>query len=144
MTVKEGSKVKVEYLGKLDNGEIFDRSDRSGKQEPLEFTIGNKQVIPGFESAVMGMKEGDSTTVELNPEDAYGEVREDLYHEVPKNALPKEQEPKEGMMLMMMSPQGQQIPAVIKEVKDEAIVLDLNHPLAGKKLIFDIKVVGIE
>lgn len=143
MAVKKGSKVKVEYEGKFENGEVFDSSNKTGEQRPLEFVAGEGHVIPGFDKAVIGMNENEEKSIEINPDEAYGEVRDDLKHEVPKSALPKEQEPKKGMMLIMTNPQGQQIPALIDEVKDDSIILNLNHPLAGKKLLFKIKVVGI-
>tara|TARA_Y100000310_G_C20346428_1_gene652239 strand:- start:57 stop:515 length:459 start_codon:yes stop_codon:yes gene_type:complete len=144
MSIKEGSKVKVEYEGKFETGEVFDSSKRTGEEKPLEFTVGEKQVIPGFENAVIGMKLNEEKSVEISPEDGYGERKEELKQEVPRTALPKDQEPKEGMMLIMSSPEGQQFPARISEVTADAIFLDLNHPLAGKKLLFKIKVVGID
>ena len=143
MTVKKGSKVKVEYEGKFENGEVFDSSNKTGEQRPLEFVAGEGHVIPGFDNAVLGMEKDEEKDVEINPEEGYGQLKEELKHEVPKDALPKEQEPKKGMMLIMTSPQGQQIPGVIEDVKDNSVILNLNHPLAGKKLLFKIKVVDI-
>lgn len=144
MAVEHGDKIRVEYEGRLENGEVFDSSNKTGKQKPLEFVAGENQVIKGFDDAVVGMNEGEEKSFSIAPENAYGEIREDLKREIPKNSLPQDQEPKKGMMLVMSSPQGQQIPAVINDVKDDIVVLDLNHPLAGKKLLFNVKVVGIE
>lgn len=144
MSVKKGSKVKIEYEGKLENGEIFDSSNRGGEQHPIEFNVGEGRVIPGFENAVIGMNLGEEKEFEINPEDAYGEIKEELVREVPKSAFPENQEPKEGMVVVLSAQNGQQFPVKIKEVKDDAIVLDMNHPLAGKKLIFKIKVTGID
>jgi FKBP-type peptidyl-prolyl cis-trans isomerase 2 len=144
MAVKQGDKVSVEYEGKLEDGEIFDSSNKTGEQRPLIFIAGENQVIKGFDDAVMGMNEGEEKSFELNPSEAYGEKREDLKKEIPRDSLPQDQEPKKGMMLVMSSPEGQQFPAVIDDVTDKTVVLNLNHPLAGKKLLFSVKVVGIE
>lgn len=141
---KEGSKVSLDYTGKLESGEIFDSSKHGDHSHPLEFTIGSKQVIPGFEKAVMGMKKGDKKEFEINPEDAYGKVNPQLVQEIPKSALPEGQEPKEGMVLIMNSPDGRQFPVKIAKVNKDTISIDLNHPLAGKKLIFDIEVLDVE
>ena len=142
MALKKGQKVKVEYEGKLEDGTLFDSSERAGK--PLEFTIGEKMVIPGFEAGIVEMKKGEEKEIKISPKDAYGEERKDLVKEVPKDALPKGQEPKEGMMLALQSPDGRQIPAKITKVTDKSIMIDLNHPLAGKTLIFKVKLVDIE
>ena len=144
MVVEKGSKVKVQYEGKLESGEVFDASNKSGEERPLEFVAGEGHVIKGFDNAVLGMEEGDEKDIEINPEEAYGERREEMKQEIPKSVLPQDKTPEKGMMLMMSSPQGQQMPAKIDEVKEDSIVIDLNHPLAGKKLLFKIKVVGIE
>ena len=144
MVVEKGSKVKVEYEGKFEDGKVFDSSNKTGSQVPLEFVAGEGMVIKGFDDAVMGMKEGDEKSFEVEPSEGYGEKRDELKQEIPKSALPQGQEVQKGMMLIMNSPQGQQFPVVIDDVKDDTIVLDLNHPLAGKKLLFNIKVVGVD
>jgi FKBP-type peptidyl-prolyl cis-trans isomerase 2 len=140
MSVKNGDKVKVEYTGKLDDGNVFDTSE--GKA-PIEFEVGTKKVIPGFEKAVLGMKKGEEKEVKIKPEDAYGVINPDFVKKIPRTMLPPGQEPKPGMMLLMKSKEGQQIPARIAEVSDKEITIDLNHPLAGKTLNFKIKVVDI-
>ncbi len=140
MSVEKGNKVKVEYEGKLEDGTVFDSSEKHGGK-PLEFEVGTGQVIPGFENAVVGMEKGEEKEVTIKPEEAYGEPRDDLIKKVPKEQLPKEQEPKEGMVLMVGLPNGAQIPAKIVGIDDKEVSLDLNHPLAGKTLIFKIKVV---
>lgn len=140
--VKEGDTVKVHYTGKLtEDGTVF---DSSREREPLEFTLGNGQLIPGFEKAVVGMEEGDNTTVELDSEDAYGERREDLELEVSKSDLPDNIDPQVGMQLQMQQQEeGQAIPVQITEVEDEFVKLDANHPLAGKDLTFDIELIEL-
>ena len=138
--VKNGDKVKVHYHGKLHNGETFDSSE--GK-EPLEFTVGGGQVIKGFDMGVMGMQVGDKRTVEIDVENAYGAKNEDMIIEFPKTQFPPDMKPEPGMQLMMNNGQGQSFPVLVKEVKEESVLLDANHPLAGEDLIFDIELVEI-
>ena len=138
--VKSGDKVKVHYHGKLRNGETFDSSQG---REPLEFTVGGGQVIKGFDEGVKGMQVGDKRTVEIEVGDAYGEKNEDMIIEFPKAQFPPDMNPEPGMQLMMNNGQGQQFPVVIKEVKEDSVLLDANHPLAGEDLIFDIELVEI-
>ena len=137
MAIKQGDTIKVDYTGSLEDGQVFDSSE--GKQ-PLEFEVGAGKIIPGFDKAVVGMEKGEEKEITIKPEDAYGQPRDDLQKEVPRSALPQDQEPKEGMGLMMNTPQGQQIPARIVKVTEENITIDLNHPLAGKTLKFKIKI----
>lgn len=140
MVAKTNDKVKVHYKGTLSNGEIFDSSEG---REPLEFTLGGGQVIPGFDNGVMGMKIDESKTINIPAAEAYGEARAELIQDVPKEHLPAEIQPEVGMQLMSQSPDGQQIPLVITEVKDETITVDANHPLAGKDLTFELTLVEI-
>jgi len=142
MKVEKGNKIKIEYEGKFEDGTIFDSSEKHG--QPLEFVAGVGQVVPGFDNAVIGMEKGEEKEVEIEPQEGYGERREELRKEIPRDMLPRDQEPKEGMILMMQSPEGHQFPAKISEVTGDKITVDLNHPLAGKKLIFKIKIVDIE
>ena len=140
-TVKEGDTVKVHYTGKLNDGSVFDSSQ---DREPLEFTLGEGQLIPGFENAVTGMEEGDSTTVDIPIDEAYGERRDDLELEVAKNELPDNVEPEVGMQLQMQQQEsGEAVPVQITKVEDEKVTLDANHPLAGKDLTFDIELVEV-
>ena len=138
--VQNGDKVKVHYHGKLRNGETFDSSQG---REPLEFTVGGGQVIKGFDEGVKGMQVGVKRTVEIGVTDAYGEKNEDMVIEFPKAQFPPDMKPEAGMQLMMNNGQGQQFPVVIKEVGEETVLLDANHPLAGEDLIFDIELVEI-
>ena len=138
--VKNNDKVKVHYTGTLANGQVFDSSvDR----EPLEFTIGAGQMIPGFEKGVIDMELKEKKTINIPSAEAYGEAREELKQEVSKEHLPADLKPEIGMNLMSQTPDGQQMQFMITEVKDKSIVVDGNHPLAGKDLIFEIELVGI-
>ena len=138
--VKSGDKVRVHYHGKLRNGETFDSSEG---REPLEFTVGSGQVIKGFDEGVKGMQTGDKRVVEIAVEDAYGEKEEGRVVEFPKEQFPEDLNPEIGMQLMMSDGQGHSIPVLVSEVKEESIILDANHPLAGEDLIFDIELIEI-
>lgn len=140
--VKKGDKVKVEYTGTLDDGTVFDSTEKHGGK-PLEYEAGSAQLIKGFDNAVIGMKVGEEKEVHLKAEEAYGGPKPELMKKIPREQLPKEPEPKEGMFLGVGLPNGQQVPAKITAVDEKEITIDLNHPLAGKALTFKIKVVGI-
>lgn len=141
MALKKGDKVKVEYTGTLDDGSVFDSSEKHGK--PLEFEIGAGMIIPGFEKAVMEMKKGEEKEIKLTSSEAYGDPNPDLVKKIPKEQLPKDKEPAPGMILIINLPNSQQVPARITEVSDKEVTIDLNHPLAGKNLNFKIKLVEI-
>ncbi|OAD40690.1 FKBP-type peptidyl-prolyl cis-trans isomerase [Polaribacter atrinae] len=138
--VKENNTVKVHYTGKLTDGQIFDTSE--GK-EPIEFTLGEGKLIPGFEKGLIDMKVSEKKTITIAKEEAYGEVNEQLIQEVNKSDLPQDMEPQVGMGLVSKSPDGREMNLMVVEVKDESIVIDGNHPLAGKDLVFDLEVVEI-
>jgi FKBP-type peptidyl-prolyl cis-trans isomerase 2 len=140
-TVKANDTVRVHYTGKLADGEIFD--DSRGR-EPIEFTLGAGQVIPGFEKAVLDMAVSDTKTVNIPSADAYGDHRPELIQAVPLSELPEEIKPEIGMQLVSQAPDGQQIPLVVTEVNDDNIMVDANSPLAGKDLIFDLELVEIK
>lgn len=140
MTAKKNDTVKVHYKGTLSTGEIFDTSEG---REPLEFTVGAGQMIPGFDKGVEGMAVEETKTINIPCAEAYGEVKQEMIQEVPKNQLPPEIKPEVGMQLMSQTPEGHQIPLVVTEVKDESITVDANHPLAGKDLTFEITMVSI-
>jgi FKBP-type peptidyl-prolyl cis-trans isomerase 2 len=140
MPIKKGDKVKVEYTGTLEDGTVFDSSEKHG--EPIEFEVGAGQMISGFDAAVVGMKKGEEKEITLQPSEAYGDTNPQLIQKIPREQMPKE-ELKPGMMLMVGLQSGQQIPAKITDVTDKEVTLDLNHPLAGKKLTFKIKIVSV-
>lgn len=139
--VKQNDTVKVHYTGKLKDGQVFDTSE--GK-EPIEFTLGQGQLIPGFEKGLIDMKVQEKKTITIPQDEAYGEAREELIQEVAKDQLPEEIKPEVGMGLVSKTPDGKEMNLVVAEVKEETIVVDGNHPLAGKDLIFDLEVVEIK
>jgi len=139
-TAKKGDKVKVHYTGTLTDGTVF---DSSLEREPIEFELGAGQMIAGFDKAVDGMSIGDKKTTEIPSAEAYGEKRDDMMVLVPNDKVPADIKPEVGMQLSMQQPDGQPLPVVIAEVNDENIVLDANHPLAGKDLNFEIELVEI-
>ncbi|GAC1381159.1 MAG: peptidylprolyl isomerase [Ginsengibacter sp.] len=137
---KQGDKVKVHYTGKLTNGEQFDSSDG---REPLEFTVGAGQMIKGFDDAMPGMKVGDKKTINIQPGDAYGEINKDAMIEFPKSNIPPDMKLEKGMQLQLRNQNGQPFPVTVTEIKDDVVVLDANHELAGKELVFDIELMEI-
>lgn len=140
MPVQKGDTVKIEYTGTFDDGTVFDSSETHG--QPLEFEVGAGKVIKGFDQAVMGMEKGEEREIKIQPEDGYGPVNPQLFQKIPREQLPKDQEPQAGMMLMVGLPSGDQIPATIYDLSDTEVTLDLNHPMAGKVLNFKLKLVG--
>ncbi|GAB4375799.1 MAG: peptidylprolyl isomerase [Salibacteraceae bacterium] len=138
--VKKGDNVTLHYTGTLKNGEQFDSSEG---REPLSFEAGSGQVIEGFDEAVIGMKADEKKTVTIPADKAYGQVREELVYEVPRSSIPPNIKPEKGMRLVSNLSDGRQIPVTVKEVTDEHVILDANHPLAGEDLTFEIKIVSI-
>ena len=141
MIIKTGDKVKIEYTGTLDDGTIFDSSVDHGN--PLEFEVGGGQVIKGFDDAVLGMKENEEKQFSILPVDAYGEHDPTLVQKVPREVFPQDAELVPGLLFEAGLPTGEKVPATITEVQGEIISVDLNHPLAGKRLNFKIKVSAI-
>jgi peptidylprolyl isomerase len=137
--ITKGNTVDVHYTGKLTTGEVFDSSE--GK-EPLKFQVGSGQIIPGFEEGLMGKKVGDKITVNIQPENAYGQVREDLFVKVPLDKMPGEVQV--GQSLQAVGDDNRPVQVIIKEVNEDHAVIDGNHPFAGKELIFDIEVVSVQ
>lgn len=138
--VKKGDTVKVHYQGRMTNGETFDSSEG---REPLEFKVGSGMVIAGFDNGVLDMKEGDKKTVEIPVDNAYGPRDESLVIEFPREKLPPDLKPEEGMQLQLSNQDGQAYPVVVTSVGENSIMLDANHPLAGEDLVFDIELVEI-
>lgn len=137
--VKNGDTVSVHYTGKLEDGSIFDTSLIEGRQ-PLTTTLGQGQLIKGFETGLIDMLEGEKKTIEIESEDAYGPIIQEMISEVPKSHVPEGISV--GESLQGTGPMG---PVIVKivEVKDDVVVIDANHPLAGKKLVFDLELVSI-
>ncbi len=141
-TAKKGDTVKVNYTGTFDDGTVFDSTDKH--DAPLEFKVGAGMVIKGFDAAVLGMKKGEEKQFSIEPKDGYGDHNPAMLKKVSKDKVPGGKDLKAGMMIALQAPNGMQIPGKIAEVNATEIVLDLNHPLAGKKLIFKIKIVEIQ
>jgi len=140
-TAKKGDKVKVEYVGTLEDGTVFDSSEKHNA--PLEFEVGSGHIIQGFDNAVEGMKVGEEKEITLSPNEAYGEYNPELIKDIPKEVFPQDQTIQVGMVFMLNLPSGQQVPAKISEIKDQEVTIDLNPPLAGKTLKFKIKLLAI-
>lgn len=138
--VENGDIVKIHYAGKLSDGTVFDSSKEG---EPLEFTVGQGRVIDGLNDGVMGMAIGESKTIKISPDRAFGEQKDELVAEVEKDQLPATLEPQVGQKLESMQDDGRLIIFTVAEVKEQSIVLDANHPLAGKDLAFEVELVEI-
>lgn len=136
----KGDAVKVHYTGKLNDGTVF---DSSANREPLQFTLGDGNMIKGFDAAVQGMEIGQEKSVTIPSNEAYGEKRDDMMLDIPLTQVPPHIKPEVGMELSLQNQQGQPVPVRVVGVEEEKIILDANHPLAGQDLIFDITLVEI-
>ena len=143
MTIKIGDLIAVNYEGRFEDGEIFDSSSKEGHEHPLEFKAGTGQVVAGFDKAVLGMENGQEKEFTLKPEEAYGEYNPQLQQKIRRDQLPEDQEPEVGMTIVAKTPDGSQFPIQITEVNEKEVTLDMNHPLAGKTLIFKIKILDV-
>lgn len=139
--VKDGDTVSIHYTGTLIDGTVFDSSEG---REPLEFVVGSGQIIPGLDVALPGMAEGDSKVVQIACTEAYGPINPAMRQGVPRDAIPDEIDLKPGLQLQMQTPEGQPLPVTVVEVGEDEVMLDANHPLAGKDLTFDFQVVSIK
>jgi peptidylprolyl isomerase len=137
--IADGKTVRIHYIGTLNDGTQF---DSSAGRDPLEFETGSGMVIPGFDSAVRDMPVGGKKTVTIPSAEAYGEAREEMIGDIPKDHFPPEMKLSVGMQLQMMSPQGP-LGVIVKEIKEDAVTVDANHPLAGKDLTFELELVEI-
>lgn len=138
--VQEGDTVRIHYTGTLDNGTQF---DSSAGQDPIEFTLGNKDVIPGFENGVKGMQIGDQKKIHIPAEEAYGERNDSLVEQVPLQNFPDDLELQVGMQLQAQSPNGENFNVIVTALNEEAATIDGNHPLAGEALNFELELVEI-
>ena len=140
-SARTGSTVKIHYTGKLDDGTVFDSSIGG---EPLNFTIGSSQVIPGFENGVIGMKVNDVKTIRLEPADAYGDRNEELLFTVSRDEVPGDIQPAEGQRFQISNDDGNSFVATIVEVGAGDVTFDANHPLAGMALTFELELLEIQ
>lgn len=138
---KQGDTVAIHYTGRLDDGTVF---DSSRDRDPLEFTLGEGKVIPGFEKAVEGMTEGETKETTIPPEEAYGPRNEEMVLTVERDRLPAELDPEVGQHLQMQTQDGQIFEVTVADLDDESVKLDANHPLAGQDLTFDLEVVRVD
>ena len=138
--VKDGDTVRVHYSGRLEGGDVF---DESAGRDPLEFKVGAGQVIPGFDEGVRGMAVGERRTLEIEADDAYGQTRPQLVATIPRDRAEFPFDPQVGMNFLLPLQDGNQIEVVVTEVTETEVTIDGNHPLAGRKLIFDIELVEI-
>ena len=136
--VKNGDSVRVHYTGKLEDGTEF---DSSRKREPIEVTVGSGSLIPGFEKGIVGMQIGDKKTITVQPDDAYGERNHGLVVEIDKKDFPSDITPEVGMPLQVKQSDDNIINVMITEITEGSVIIDANHPLAGKPLVFDIELV---
>lgn len=141
MAIKIGDRVKIEYTGTLDDGTIFDSSSDHGS--PLEFEVGSGQVIKGFDDAIVGMNEGEEKQFNIAPAEAYGEHDSTLVQKVPRAIFPPDAELAPGLLFEAGLPTGEKVPATITEINEGVVSVDLNHPLAGKRLTFKIRVSSV-
>ena len=140
--VQNGSAVKLHYKGTFTDGKVFDDSKKLGT--PMRVLVGNSNLIKGFESALIGMKEGQTKTINLSPEQAYGQVQEEAIITVPKTAFPQNFVFNQGALVSGNTPDGRELRAKIISIDEQQVVLDHNHPLAGKDINFEIELVEIE
>jgi len=144
MSVKKGDRVVVNYTGTLDDGTVFDSSYHGDHSHPIEFIVGSGEIIKGFDDAVLGMEVGEEKDITILPEEAYGERKEELIQKIPKEQFPDSEGLKEGMGVNLMTTDGNEFPATIVKIEDDFITMDLNHPLAGEKLNFKLKLEEIK
>lgn len=139
-TAKQGDTVQIHYTGTLEDGTVFDSSEG---RDPLSFTLGQGQVISGFEEAALGMEVGETKKARIDVDEAYGQRRDDLVLEVPREQLPDELEVDVGTPLQLQQPDGQAVPVTVAALDETTVTLDANHPLAGQALTFEMTLVGI-
>jgi peptidylprolyl isomerase len=141
MIIAAGNQVSVHYTGTFEDGEVFDSSQDRG---PLSFEVGAGQMIQGFDQAVLGMKQGETKKITLAPEEAYGPRNEELLIDIPSAQFPEDMKLEVGMMLQLTNQAGQPVPATVAGISAESVKMDVNHPMAGKTLVFDIEIVEVK
>ncbi|MBN2014738.1 MAG: FKBP-type peptidyl-prolyl cis-trans isomerase [Candidatus Altiarchaeota archaeon] len=141
MKARKGDKVQISFVGRFKDGVVF---ERSLEDKPLEFVVGCGEVLEGLDRAVLGMKLDEEKTIEIPCEEGYGPRRDDLVIAIPKSTISKDLNPFIGEVLVMKMPDGDRVPAMVRDVKEDAVIMDANPPFAGKDLVFDIKLVGLD
>ena len=139
--VQGNETVKLHYTGKLNNGQVF---DSSLQREPLEVKLGEGRLIPGFEKGLVDMKVNEKKTITIPKEEAYGDVQKELFQKIPNDNLPQEIKPEVGMGLVSKNPDGSERQLRVADVKDDFIIVDANHPLAGQDLTFELELLEIK
>ena len=140
LKIEKGKKVKLDYSLSI-NGEVVDTTTGD---EPLEFIQGEETLLPALEKQIEGMQKGDKKKIVLAPEDGYGPIDQEAFKDLPRTILPPDIEPEPGMIVELQAEDGTDIPAVIWEVKEDSIVFNMNHPLAGQSLVFDVQIVDVQ
>lgn len=140
-TIKKGSIVTLHYVAKLEDGQVLEST--SGR-DPIKFKVGSGEVLKGLDESVIGLKKGDKVEITIPPEKGFGPWRDDLLKKIPRSALKGDSEPKVGMIVELKSELGGSIPAIITEVTEKTITIDLNHPLAGQTLKFEVEIIDVE
>lgn len=138
--IETGDTIRVAYIGKFENGKVFDASK---KGQPLEFTVGEGQVLQGFDEAVVGMVVGEKKTLNISPDEGYGIRDDSLVFEIPKKSIPDDMGLGIGKVIQLTNQSGQKIPGTISNIGHTAVTVDTNHPMAGKNLVFDIEIVEV-
>ena len=136
--VKDGDTIRVAYIGKFENGDVFDISEGG---LPLRLTVGSGSMVQGFENALIGMREGEKKTVTLSPDEGYGIRSDDLVFDISKEGIPADMALEVGKVIQLTHPSGEKMPGMISDIGDGVVTVDANHPLAGKRLVYDIEVV---
>lgn len=139
--VKENDTVKVHYTGKLSDGQVF---DSSREREPLEVTLGKGMLIPGFEKGIIAMQVNEKKTINIPVDEAYGAVQKELFYDIKKDQLPPDMTPEVGMGLASKGEDGREVQFRVAEVKEDTVIVDANHPLAGQDLVFDLELIEIK
>lgn len=137
---KSGDTIKLNYIGRLGDGSVFDTTEN---RQPLQFVLGQDRLIKGFEEAVVGMNPGESKTVELQPEDAYGPRRDEMVLAIDRATLPQDVQPQVGQKIQLQTQEGQPVEAAVTGVTESNITVDANHPLAGRPLTFEIHLLEV-
>ncbi|MEM2897499.1 MAG: peptidylprolyl isomerase [Candidatus Bathyarchaeia archaeon] len=140
-TIKHGSIVKLHYVAKLENGQVLESTNG---RDPIKFKVGAGEALKGLDESIIGLKKGDKVEIAIPPEKGFGRWRNDLLKKIPRSVLKGDSEPQVGMIVELKSELGGSIPAIITEVDEKSVTIDLNHPLAGQTLEFELEIIDVE